>query len=78
MALVKFDTFGGQGHDVALREHFMSERRRDQERHHHKQIWTKQPHGGPYVKVINTLLGYTRIQGCEVSKIEKRSGIGLR
>ena len=29
----------------------MAERRADQERHYHKQIWTKQPHGGPYVKV---------------------------
>ena len=28
----------------------MVKRRKDQERHYHKQIWTKKPHGGPYVK----------------------------
>lgn len=40
--------------DYASREELMKRRRKDQERHHSKQIWTKQPHGGPYVKVIES------------------------
>lgn len=48
--------------DIASREEVLKERRKDQDRHHHKQIWTKQPHGGPYTKVQNLnwelLLGY--------------------
>lgn len=39
---------------VALRESLQAERRADQQRHHHRQIWTKDPHGGPYKKVINS------------------------
>ncbi|BDA44455.1 hypothetical protein COCOBI_05-6390 [Coccomyxa sp. Obi] len=51
---------GGTEHpvqDLALREELMKKRRKDQERHYSKQIWTKQPHGGPYVK-CDTKSGY--------------------
>ena len=39
---------------VALRESLQAERRADQQRHHHRQIWTKDPHDGPYKKVISS------------------------
>ena len=39
---------------VALRESLQAERRADQQRHHHRQIWTKDPHGGPYKKVVRS------------------------
>lgn len=37
--------------DVVSREVRLQQRRTDAEEHHHKQIWTKDPHGGPYKKV---------------------------
>jgi hypothetical protein len=49
MALVAHPS--GSSRDVALQEQLMVERRKDQELHYHKQIWTKLPHGGPYIKV---------------------------
>ncbi|KAK9820786.1 hypothetical protein WJX74_003543 [Apatococcus lobatus] len=39
---------------LALREGLQAERRADQQRHHHRQIWTKDPHGGPYKKASNS------------------------
>jgi hypothetical protein len=33
------------------RDRALQQLRHDQDLHHHKQIWTKDPHGGPYVKV---------------------------
>ena len=51
MEIVKYET-----HELALceilsREQKMEQRRRDQELHAHKNIWTKEPHGGRYVNV---------------------------
>ena len=50
MALVAYRPGNSCSEDVVVREQLMVERRKDQERHSHKQIWTKKPHGGPYVK----------------------------
>ena len=30
----------------------------EREEHHHKQLWTKDPHGGPYRKVLTTTYMY--------------------
>ncbi|KAK9862831.1 hypothetical protein WJX84_001247 [Apatococcus fuscideae] len=45
------DSYGSVG---ALRQSCQEARRRDQQKHHHKQIWTKDPHGGPYKKASNS------------------------
>ena len=37
--------------DILLREKQMERRRRAQIEHYHKDIWTKEPHGGRYVNV---------------------------
>ena len=37
---------------VKQRDERLAKLRHDQESHHHKQIWTKDAHGGPYEKVI--------------------------
>ena len=50
MALVAYQPGTSCSQDIVVREQLMVERRKDQERHSHKQIWTKKPHGGPYVK----------------------------
>ncbi len=41
----------GAPSSLALRESLQEKRRADQRQHHHQQIWTKDPHGGPYKKV---------------------------
>ena len=56
MELALVDGAEHQTQDLAIREELMKKRRKDQERHHRKQIWTKQPHGGPYMKVSITIL----------------------
>ncbi|BDA47749.1 hypothetical protein COCOBI_11-0060 [Coccomyxa sp. Obi] len=52
--IMELTLIGGTEHpiqDLALREELVKMRRKDQERHHSKQIFTKQAHGGPYAKV---------------------------
>ena len=52
MALVLLEDSQQSLEEYASPEELMKRRRKDQERHHSKQIWTKQPHGGPYLKVM--------------------------
>ncbi len=54
--------------DLAVREELMTKRRKDQERHHSKQVWTKQPHGGPYEKVIIGCAAHVYTCICETVK----------
>ena len=37
---------------VQQREQRLAKLRRDQDLHHHRQIWIKDAHGGPYDKVL--------------------------
>ena len=37
---------------IREREAAMVQRKLDREQHHHRQIWTKDAHGGPYRKVL--------------------------
>lgn len=48
---------------LALKDELMEKRRADRAEHQHKQIWTKDPHGGAYRKVlIRMLLSIGRMQ----------------
>ncbi len=38
--------------EVKRQQLLQEQRAADRERHHHKEIWTKDPHGGPYRKVL--------------------------
>ena len=51
MDIVKYETDGYALCEIESREQKMEERRRNQDLHHHKHIWTKEPHGGQYVNV---------------------------
>ncbi len=48
MALVEAGARDVRGYDA---KEFSEELRRQREVHRHKQIWIKEPHGGPYRKV---------------------------
>lgn len=37
--------------NIDVQDALLQKRRTDAEEHHHKQIWTKDPYGGPYEKV---------------------------
>ena len=64
MELVKYETdehalckYGTDEHalsEILSREKKMEQRRRDQEVHAHKNIWTKEPHGGRYINVCES------------------------
>ena len=55
MELVKYETNEHALCEILSREKKMEQRRRDQELHAHKNIWTKEPHGGRYINVVQTL-----------------------
>lgn len=62
MDIVKYETDGYALCEIESREKEMEERRRNQELHHHKHIWTKDPHGGRYINV-------RLIQGMSIDRI---------
>ena len=55
MELVKYENDGHAVVEILSREKKMEQRRRDQELHAHKNIWTKEPHGGRYINVRRKL-----------------------
>ena len=73
MALVAYRPGNSCSGDVLVREQLMAERRKDQERHYHKQIWTKKPHGGPYVKVRLLM-----IQSCSTRQWTQQMNAGCQ
>ena len=59
MEIVKYETNELALSDIISREEKMEQRRTDQELHAHKNIWTKEPHGGRYVNVIRIVTSVT-------------------
>lgn len=45
---------------LGRKDELMEKRRADRAEHQHKQIWTKDPHGGAYRKVLFRALGSSR------------------
>lgn len=50
-ALCKYETDEHALSEILSREKKMEQRRKDQELHAHKNIWTKEAHGGRYINV---------------------------
>jgi hypothetical protein len=49
------------GDRVVQREEAMARRRRDAELHHHRAVWTKASHGGPYqVQYLRSVYDWNR------------------
>lgn len=53
MSAMRDKDLASQAQQVIERERSAEVRRRDAELHQYKEIWTKEPHGGPYKKVRN-------------------------